>query len=150
MLLILVRHGHAGPEAGQATVLTSHGVKEVLRTAAFLKRQGVAPSGIRHSPRKRARETAEHLADALGSPRTLLDGCEDLGPDAGAADSLAEVEDGPEGTWLWVSHLPTLQSAARALVGEASESLHFPPACAVALQREGPGPWRVLWAHPGS
>ncbi|GEM_PF-7106581 len=146
--LILVRHGLAGPEAGKAPALTPHGVLGVLQAADSLKRKGVTPLRILHSPKKRTRETAGHLADALGIPRTRLVERKDLGPDAVAEDCLMELEHDPEGTVIWVSHLPTLQVIARHLLANDAESLHFPPAGMAALGRVGSTMWRVLWTRP--
>jgi len=146
--LILVRHGMAGPETGNGPVLTPRGVQGVLRAADFLKQKDISPLRILHSPKKRTRETAEHLADALGIPRTRMIEQADLGPEAGAENCLLELADDPKGTGIWVSHLPTLQVIARHLLGNDTEGLHFPPAGMAALDREGSTTWRVLWTHP--
>ena len=71
MKLYLVRHGqacepHVDPERG----LTDRGKSDVEKVGAAVARKGVTVSRTLHSPKKRARETAELLASASWLPAT--------------------------------------------------------------------------------
>lgn len=67
MKLYLVRHGEAEPLAptDHERELTDEGRERITKSAQVLKRLGIAPQAIYSSPRIRAKQTAELIADAL-------------------------------------------------------------------------------------
>jgi hypothetical protein len=66
MGLYLVQHGKSLPkEEDPDKGLSSEGTKEVERIAQMAKEHGVRVSSIKHSGKKRARQTAEILAAGL-------------------------------------------------------------------------------------
>lgn len=73
MRLYFVRHGIAEDLATSdfARELTKRGRRRVATSANVMKRLGMEPSQIFSSPRLRARQTAEIIAEALGSSVTL-------------------------------------------------------------------------------
>lgn len=76
MRLYFVRHGIAEDLAASdfARELTKRGRRRVITSAKVMKRLGIAPDAIFSSPRLRARQTAEIIAEALGLPATLSEG----------------------------------------------------------------------------
>lgn len=70
LTLYLMRHGIAedvAPSgADEDRALTSEGIRKTTRAAAGLRTIGVAPDAILTSPLRRARETADIVAAALG------------------------------------------------------------------------------------
>jgi phosphohistidine phosphatase SixA len=69
----LLRHAHAGDPAAwdrpdDLRPLTNKGRQQAERLGRFLAAAGFAPDAVLTSPRVRARETAELVADSLGVP----------------------------------------------------------------------------------
>ena len=74
--LCLLRHADAGdPEAwtgpDEARPLSGKGEKQSKRLGKFLAEIGFEPDAIISSPKLRARQTAEHVANALGVDVTI-------------------------------------------------------------------------------
>jgi len=145
----LVRHGravHPSRDAGQP--LSDAGREEVGTVAARLTELGASPGRIEHSPKARAVETARILADALGSELTGA-ARPGLLPNADV-DPIAVELDGCDEDVLLVGHMPFMGDLARRLLGPGAgdpepESLTFPTAGVLCLEREGPGQWRKVW-----
>lgn len=68
MYLSLLRHAEAMDDAptDSARELTPHGLEQARRVGTFCQRQGLAPDLILTSPYRRAAQTAELTASALG------------------------------------------------------------------------------------
>src|SRR3954469_5844957 len=69
--LYLLRHAHAGNAANwdgpdSERPLSPKGKRQAQRLGAFLAERGFAPDAIVTSPKLRARQTAELVADAIG------------------------------------------------------------------------------------
>ena len=146
MRLYLVRHGDAvSSEVDSARPLSNRGRREVQRVASFLVRGGVRPGGIRHSGKRRAEQTAELLADALGATRNL-EKLAGLDPHDSPDDFAAILSDWTEDTMV-VGHLPFLEKlVSRLLVGDENASIvSFSPATIVCLEHAEEGGWYVLW-----
>ena len=75
MRLYFLRHGIAEDlrTSDFARELTKRGRRRVANSAKVMKRLGLEPSQIFSSPRLRARQTAEIIAEALGSGVTLAE-----------------------------------------------------------------------------
>ncbi|MCC7109926.1 MAG: phosphohistidine phosphatase SixA [Deltaproteobacteria bacterium] len=88
MQVILLRHGIAHDRADPACppdperALTAEGEKRTRKVARGLQSMGCAPTRILTSPYRRARETAELVADAYGLDRARITLTEALLPDA--------------------------------------------------------------------
>ncbi len=146
MRIALVRHGEA--EAGGSDdrrALTPNGRDAVDRVARAAARAGIRVERIRHSGKRRARETAEIIAARLGCP-VDAEPAEELNPGAAPLDTARWVESLRE-PQLLVSHLPLVERLAALLVtGSADDPpLPFPPATLLWLEEDG-GLWRTL-AH---
>jgi phosphohistidine phosphatase len=145
----LVRHGRAvHPSRDSAQPLSDAGREEVRTVAARLTELGASPRWIGHSPKARAVETAGILADALGSELTGA-ARPDLLPNADVDPVAVELEVRDE-DGLLVGHMPFMGDLARRLLGPGAaeagpESLMFPTAGVLCLEREGPGKWRRMW-----
>ncbi|MGH7545798.1 MAG: phosphohistidine phosphatase SixA, partial [Gemmatimonadota bacterium] len=155
MRLCLVRHGDAtSEEENPARPLTDAGAATVRRVAAHLRAAGaVSAAEVRHSTKLRAKQTAEHFAEALGLrvPIREVPNLEPLDDVSALADALgAETRD-----LVLVGHMPHLSRLASRLVAGAAalEAFAFPPAGVLCLERasesgrdpKGPGRWRVAW-----
>lgn len=117
MPLFLVQHGISlakdiDPERGLSEEGRA-GVEQVARAAGH----GIAVSGIRHSGKKRARQTAEILAEALQPANGVAEsaGLAPLDDVAAVAKDLAAGEN-----LMLVGHLPFMERlASYLLVGSA-------------------------------
>ncbi len=117
--LYLLRHAHAGNPAAwdgpdSERPLSQKGRRQAERLGAFLAERAFAPDAIVSSPKLRARQTAEIVADALGLP---VVGDERLagGFDMDGVSALAE---GVGGTSIMlVGHDPDFSDVAAALTG---------------------------------
>ena len=155
MELYLVQHGEAMSEAeNPERPLTVRGREDVQRVSAVAARLGLRPAEIRHSGKRRAAETAEIIAAALGGhpPMVTLAGMgpnDDVRPVASALASIAQPV-------MLVGHLPFLSRlASLLLVGDPQRALvRFRMAGIVCLTREPAesggtaGGWMVAWALP--
>jgi phosphohistidine phosphatase len=128
--LYLLRHGEAqsdGPDNARA--LTQRGAANVERLAAWAARAGLKVSEIRHSPKTRARQTAEIFARHLKCEAIEIDG---ITPNDDAAAFVRSLDgDGV----MYVSHLPFLSYAVSALAGTPRPVVDFHPATLVGLVR---------------
>jgi phosphohistidine phosphatase len=147
MKLYLVRHGDAvSSEVDPGRPLSNRGRADVRRVASFLAQTGVQPpNSIRHSGKRRAEQTAELLADALGTT-TRVEELPGLDPHDSTDEFLYTLHEWTEDTMV-VGHLPFLEKlVSRLLVGDESASVvSFSPATIVCLERAEAGRWCVIW-----
>lgn len=145
MQILLVRHAIAdagspsGADADRA--LTADGRLEFERVARALAPLGCTPRLVLHSPLRRARETAEILAQALAAP---LEPCPELA-EAPSAELLAQLHG--ENVAL-VGHEPWLSALTAWLVAgrrELGPAFAFERGgCALLEGRPVPGEARLL------
>lgn len=145
MRVYIVRHGHAADAANDsARPLSARGRDEVARLAHFAMRAQVKVQQVWHSPKLRARETAELLARTAQFGANLIER-DGLLPDDDPSDALAELEVIYDDVCV-VSHMPFVSYLASALLlGSAHPILRFDTATMVCLEREAPGVWRLVW-----
>lgn len=154
--LYLLRHAKSSwAEPGQPDrerPLKARGCTDAALVAQHMARRGPMPEAIFCSPARRARQTAEIVAAALGgAPAVVVEalyGC--------VASGLFEIVRGlPDDldTVLLVGHNPTFHEAALALAGkEGGESWRrlvqkFPTAALATLALDAPS-WRDI--RPGA
>ena len=121
MKLYLMRHGEAewGEPLDPTRALTSIGVKQTAAMAEFMVRQVGRVDLVLSSWFKRARDTADPMAKALGA--TAREDLSSLDPDAKAADAwsdiqnLAEIHNATE--VLVVTHHPLINALIEDLCG---------------------------------
>ena len=145
MPVFLVRHGEAVSELVDPIQPLSErgraGVERVARQAAGI---GLVVAEIRHSPKLRARETAEILARHLTPPPDLQE-VDWLAPTADPGMAQDAVEFAVEPLML-VGHLPHMaRLASLLLTGNPNrEVIRFRNATVVCLEKVEDG-WVLLW-----
>jgi phosphohistidine phosphatase len=128
MRLYLVRHAEAAPgEPDELRALTPEGRRQAGELAERLRADGVEPDAIITSPLRRARETADALAETTG---VEVHSDERLAPGATEKDVRAAVAGRGE-TVVVVGHQPDCGRIAAALTG--GEEPRFPAAGCVSL-----------------
>jgi len=117
--LYLLRHAHAGDSAkwegpDSERPLSPKGRRQAARLGAFLAERGFAPDAIVTSPKLRARQTADLVADAIGIAVSVDDRLAGpLDPDV-----VGDIADRVGGTSVvLVGHDPDFSELAAALSG---------------------------------
>lgn len=138
---IIVQHADALPEdADPERSLSAVGIAQSHRAARFLCSLAVAPGRIIHSGKKRARQTAEILADALGE--VSLETRPYLNPNDDPSALIEELRTSTE-TLMIVGHMPFLRRLAIALLALPDDGLiAFTNASPLVLLRDG-GRYRI-------
>jgi phosphohistidine phosphatase len=149
--LYLLRHAHAG-NAGNWTgadadrPLSPRGRDQAKRLGTFLAARGVVPDTIVSSPKLRARQTANIVADALGvgvaTDDVLAEGFE--------LDALAALMAGAGGTsMMLVGHDPDFSDLLATLVGAGEMPMRKGALARVDLALPlGPGCGILRWLVP--
>jgi phosphohistidine phosphatase len=132
MRLYLVRHAKAAPgEPDELRELTPAGEERAREVGMQLAADGVSPEVILTSPLVRARQTADELGRALGTP---VEVDERLAPGA-TAEGLREAVAGRGEVVMTVAHQPDCGVIAAELTGGAPPD--FPTAGVVAIELAG-------------
>ena len=146
MALYLVQHGKNNPkDQDPEQQLSPRGREEAERIGRAASRAGITISSIQHSPKARARETAEIFASQLSPANGIreregikaLDDVLAVAPELETANNL-----------MLVGHLPFMEKLCTYLVAGYQEPtvLAFQNAGIVCLdQDEEAGNWRILW-----
>ncbi len=123
MALYLVQHGKSlskdqDPEQG----LSEEGIADVNRIAEVARNYRVRPSAIRHSGKKRARQTAEIFAGALlqHEETERISGIDPLDDVTAVAKTLKTGDN-----LMLVGHLPFMERLTGFLVAGSTEMLVF-------------------------
>ena len=142
MDLYLMRHGEAltaveDPERS----LSPAGVAQVQAAAAALRRLGIVPDFIAASPKRRARQTAALVAEAVNFPYSDIAVTAHLEPEAEPEEVLAWLQkQGSDRTILLAGHLPLLPHLAELLVGGGVRlQLETAGLCGIAVDDFVPG-----------
>jgi phosphohistidine phosphatase len=123
MALYVVQHGNALPKTEDPEKgLSAEGKAETLRIAQVAKSYSVSVSEIRHSGKKRARETAEILAAALTPEKGVfaihgLNPLDDVSVFGAGIDLSHDI--------MLVGHLPFLERLIGLLVCDDSDRTVF-------------------------
>ena len=124
MALYLVQHGKSlskeqDPEQG----LSKEGYADVNRIAGVAAGYGVRPTAIRHSGRKRARQTAEIFAEALRGEMSKAEPVSGIDPidDVTAVANTLKTGD----NLMLVGHLPFMERLTGFLITGSAERLIF-------------------------
>ena len=147
MSLFLVQHGkslpkHVDPDQG----LSQEGVSQVERIAGVAKHYGVSVSGIQHSGKMRARQTAEIFASALTPVQAVkeLSGLNPLDDVTAVAATLSGSDN-----LMLVGHLPFMERLTAFLVTGSPDSLVFKfqnGGILCLAQDPGSASWFIKWA----
>jgi phosphohistidine phosphatase len=113
--LYLVQHGEAKPESEDPKrPLTDAGRESVARVADWAVRVGLVVDQIHHSGKRRARQTAEILAEKLRSPQGLAE-VAGMKPNDDVRPIIDMLDQYPRSIML-VGHLPFLSRMADMLL----------------------------------
>jgi len=149
MELVLFRHGIAqdrtGGMADADRPLTEEGVEKTRKAAKGLAKLIDGPRVVLTSPKRRARQTAALLCEALGmAPEVFAP----LG-DGDLAAMVDAIADRPESSIAAVGHEPSLSAMVEVLTaGQSRGAVQLKKAGAALLKIEGrPGPGRgtLMW-----
>jgi phosphohistidine phosphatase len=144
MKLYLVQHGEAKSEAEDPQrSLTDQGRKEVEQVAQAANRLKLHPSKTYHSGKLRATQTAEILANALGSPVEATPGLNPNDDFRDWADRVSRIKE----DLLIVGHLPFLEKLASLLLtgDNSARPVLFRYGAIVCLEQKESGGWGVRW-----
>lgn len=140
--LYLVRHGeniaNLTKEFSHRKVdysLTAKGVLQAEQTALYLRDKGIG--AIYSSPLRRAYETAQHLADALGQEVVVVEAFREL--------NVGDLEDQPPTPEAWMAHNEVLRAWRR---GELDVSFPGGENFLQVWQRVGAAYRQVVECHP--
>lgn len=116
----LMRHGQAeDPDTApsdEARALTEFGRQQVHAAALWLREHTQSPTLIWHSPVRRAKETAQAVASALG-PNVSLQVQPLLAPGMQLAPLLAALANVADSPVLCVGHQPDIGAAIQGAIG---------------------------------
>ena len=146
MRVYLVQHGLAmTKEQNPDRPLSEKGRTEVERVASFLRRSCPPIPRIIHSPKARARDTAQVLARVLGSGEMVEEAAVGLAP-MDSTDLLAQSIEGTEGDLMAVGHQPFMgRMVARLTSGaDGAGRTAFLPGTVVCLEKVD-GLWNMAW-----
>jgi phosphohistidine phosphatase len=146
MYIYLVQHAHSKKdEEDPARPLSERGIRDITAVSSYTSRFALKVEAIYHSPKLRAKQTAEILSQDLRPYKGISE-----------ADGLAPL-DNPD-TWvqrltkmqtdvLLVGHLPHLAKLASLLLcGDAGRNvISFRMAGIVCLRRDETGEWSLQW-----
>jgi phosphohistidine phosphatase len=144
MNIYLVQHGKPVPkEKDPNKPLSTQGVEDINKMAAFLEKAEVSVKKIFHSGKTRARETAEIMADRL-TPGSNPEEMKGLSPMDDARKVAAKLDQGQVDTMI-VGHLPHLAKLASILAtgSETASVAAFQQGGVVCLR---PVPEQKSWA----
>lgn len=138
------RHGPAAPP-GEGGVsegdrpLTEEGIRKTRRAARGVASLDLGIDLILTSPLRRARQTAEILAEALGGPRPEV--TDRLLPDVSGRALLGCLEGLKAEAPVLVGHEPSLSAAVAALIGAPeSGAIEMKKAGLAVVEAAGPVP----------
>ena len=146
MKLYLVQHGDAwAKEIDPDRPLSDQGKADIEQLAAFLKRANIQVERVIHSGKLRARQTAERLAEGIGTRAELeTSGLINPNDNPKAFDWQSESWDRDT---LIVGHLPFMTKLVSHLLLEEDTRLitAFQPGSMVCLEHTDEAGWQINW-----
>jgi len=149
MKLFLVRHGDAvNANVNPERPLSERGISDVEKVARHLKGLKVNLYCIRHSQKKRAIQTAQWIAKALGLKK-VCGPWPGLSPDDPVEPKTTEIQafalENPGKNLMLVGHLPFLQILTCRLLNKAESSGvgRFVAAGVLCLIQTQNGKWKI-------
>jgi phosphohistidine phosphatase len=155
MLLLLIRHAHAGDRDpakwpdDRDRPLTDKGRKMHARVSRLLGKLGLSPTHVLTSPWARAAQTAQILVDTLELEHPPVP-CEALATDPDLSRVADFVGDpGPDAVVAMVGHSPWMEELAAILLGGKATSLRidFPKSgvMGIDLEQVAAGAGELRW-----
>lgn len=147
MKLLLVQHAEARPEEEDPDrPLSEKGRSDILKTATFINKHiNFEINNIKHSPKTRARQTAELLAQYL-NPSERVTETEGLKPLDNPLIWAAHLSKAAENIIL-VGHLPHLCRLASQLLCQDQHRtlINFQMGGAACMEKDESGLWTLCW-----
>ncbi len=128
MDIYLVRHGAAHTkEDDPERHLNKDGLEQCRLSGRALRRLGTRLDLVISSPKARARQTAEIIADEVGYPKDEIKVTETLEPMASPKDTISYINNFTEkNNVMLASHLPLLGNLASELLSKSTQiSFYF-------------------------
>lgn len=147
MKLYLMRHGEAlSPQIDPERGLTENGKLKISDVANHVKQKSVSFRKIFHSKKKRARETAQIMANILSPDITPQQHAHIL-PNDDPDLLLAEINLWNEDT-LIASHLPYVPNLITELTGKDAylTAITFETGTLVCLEKKEGDNWSISWS----
>ncbi|MEJ2700720.1 MAG: histidine phosphatase family protein [Desulfuromonadales bacterium] len=108
MELYLMQHGQAVPESeNPEKPLSREGVAQIQASAAAMRKLGISLDTLIHSPKKRAKQTAALIAEALNYPHSDLVETELVEP---PPRSTSTSKMAVSAVWMWSACRPARAS----------------------------------------
>ena len=146
MKLYLMRHGDAlssqqDPERG----LSERGKDNIVKIAKHVQQQKITFEHIYHSEKKRAKQTAEIMAEII-SPEIKINVLQDITPTDDPILVFDEINSWDEDT-LVTSHLPFIPNLISLLTGQDAflTSISFETGTIVCLEKQSGTRWKINW-----
>ncbi len=150
MRLYLVRHGQAAEAfTDSQRSLTERGKREIRQMAEKLLREKISPVKILHSPKLRARQSAEIFAEVLSGPSSL-EVREFLNPDITIAPCLRPIgrmqAEQKGAAAILIGHLPHIRDLTAALLDPMpeAEDIQFKTGTVACLEDDPQGTWKLI------
>jgi phosphohistidine phosphatase len=146
MRLYVVQHGEAVPKQQDPDrPLSEKGIADIECLADFLKGNDTGVHRIHHSGKTRALQTAETLARGIKLAGDIEE-CNLLNPSDPPAPFIQQTMERGEDI-LVVGHLPFVSRLVSALIlgDEGRAVVDFQHGCAVCLETDVDGDWKVAW-----
>lgn len=130
--LIIVRHAKTEQlaETDHARVLTERGHRDAAAGADWLRERGYVPHVVLVSSAARARQTADILAEGMGTTDVRVDDALYSAGPQDVLDSVRAIEDDAE-TLMVVGHNPTMADVSYHL--SADDSCHDLPTSGIVV-----------------
>lgn len=123
MELYLMQHGQATTETEDPErPLSPDGVAQIQASAKGMKKLGITLDAILHSPKRRSKQTAALIAEAVNFPYSDLLETEKVNPSVPARETLTFLDPFLGCRALLIAgHLPSLGEIASALLTDGSK-----------------------------
>lgn len=143
MQLYLVQHGDAKPkEEDPDRPLSETGIKETKAIAAKLQKLGTKPTKIFHSPKLRAKQTADLFSSALKADTEETEGLKPIDDPNMIQEKLKTLEE--TGSYFFIGHLPHMEKlAALLLTGSQEPPIHISRFSSPLCLEDTEGNWRI-------
>ena len=146
MRVYLVQHGDALPkDVDPQRPLSGRGHGDVEKVAALLGQAGVRVGTVLHSGKRRAAQTAERLAQAIGEG-ARIEAVSGINP-LDSTEDFARTVDEWTADMMVVGHQPFMgKLTSRLVVGDDTAStVAFRPGSVVCLEYSNETGWSVAW-----
>ena len=146
MKLYLMRHGEAcDPKQDPQRGLTENGKTNIQKLAKHLLAENISFQQVIHSPKKRARQTAEIMQQVL-SPAAEMTEVEYIQPNDDP-QQLANDIYGWDRDTLVVSHLPYVPNLLTLLTGKDAylTPITFETGTIICLESDEHSDWNITW-----